>query len=127
VTLVFGFMKSSVAYSGALDRARAAPAVIAALGTPIRDGFFVAGNISVNGQSGKAELAIPISGPKGDATVYVVASEALGEWHFERIVVQIDRTGRRIDLLAPPSGRGLPTYPAAAPAAPAAGPPARPT
>jgi len=119
MTLVFGVMKSSAAYSGALDRARAAPAVIDAIGTPIREGFFVAGNINVSGPSGKAELAIPVSGPKGDATIYVVASRTLGEWHFERIVVQIDRTGKRIDLSEKPRRPDQSADPA--PAAPGVG------
>jgi hypothetical protein len=70
--LIMGLLKSSGAYTAAVARAIAAPAVIDALGTPIKEGFFVTGNISVKGvkrTSGKAELSIPITGPKADATI----------------------------------------------------------
>ena len=98
VEIIFGFMKSSDAYSGAVSRAKSAPAVIAALGTPIKEGFFVTGSVEINGPSGKAELAIPISGPKGQATVYVAAMKSLGEWHFNGLIVQVAKTKERIDL-----------------------------
>jgi Cytochrome oxidase complex assembly protein 1 len=90
--------RSSGAYSGAIARTQASAAVAAALGTPIRPGFFVTGDISINGSSGKAELVIPVSGPKGDAAIYVEASKLLGAWHFDRLVVQVGNTGDRIDL-----------------------------
>jgi hypothetical protein len=96
--LVMSFMKSSDAYSVALERAKSAPAVIDALGTPIEDGFFVTGSVNIYGSSGKADLAIPISGPKGEATVYVAAKKSLGVWHFDGLVVDIIKTATRIDL-----------------------------
>jgi hypothetical protein len=98
VELIFGTMKSSGAYTGAMDRVKVAPAVVDALGTPIRDRFYLAGNINVNGTSGKADLSIPVYGPKGDATIFVIATKTLGEWHFEHLVVQIGEVGQRIDL-----------------------------
>jgi hypothetical protein len=97
-TTVATLTRSSGAYSGAIARTEASAAVAAALGTPIRPGFFVTGDISINGSSGKAELVIPISGPKGDAAIYVEASKILGAWHFDRLVVQVGNTGDRIDL-----------------------------
>jgi hypothetical protein len=92
-------MKSSDAYSGALTRAKSNPAVIAALGTPIKDGFFVSGTISESASSGSAYLVIPITGPKGSANVYVSASRSLGNWRFESLIVQIDKTQEQIDIL----------------------------
>ncbi len=91
-------MKSSDAYSGAVMRAKSSPAVIAALGTPVKDGLFFSGNISENNSSGSADLVIPISGPKGTASVYVSASRSLGRWRFDNLVVQIDKTKQRIDI-----------------------------
>ena len=96
---VFGAMKSSDAYKGALARARAEPAVVEALGSPIKDGMFVSGSTNVNGASGHADLAIPIYGPKGEATLYVVAEKALGAWNYSNLVVEIKDTKKRIDLL----------------------------
>ena len=98
VALVMGLMKSSDAYSGAVARASSAPAVIAALGSPIKEGFWVTGNVRISGTSGKADLAIPVSGPKGAATIYVAATKSLGKWHFDGLVVQVVKTKERIDL-----------------------------
>jgi len=100
--LLFGAMRSTGAYIGALGRARASPAVVAALGTPIDAGLFVTGSVNLSDSTGKAQLAIPISGPKADATISVEATKTLGIWHFNRLVVQIVQTGRRIDLSEPP-------------------------
>lgn len=99
LTLVFGMIKSSGAYKDALAQARAHPAVVEALGTPIEAGFFVMGNINVSGPSGHADLAIPISGPKGKGTIYAVATKHAGQWTFSQLTVQIKRTNEGIDLI----------------------------
>jgi hypothetical protein len=92
-------MKSSDVYKGALARAKAEPAVVEALGSPIKDGMFVSGSTNVNGASGHADLAIPIYGPKGEATLYVVAEKSFGAWNYSNLVVEIKKTKERIDLL----------------------------
>jgi len=101
--MVFGLMKYSMAYSGALDRVRASAEVREVLGTPIEDGIFVTGNINISGPSGRAELSFPVRGPRGKATVYVAASKTLGEWHFEHLIVEFDSSGKRIELSAAPT------------------------
>jgi hypothetical protein len=101
VTIVFGMMKSSHAYKEALAMARADLSVKEALGSPIKEGFLVMGNINVIGSSGHADLAIPVSGPEGSGTIYVVASKsAADQWTISRLVVDIKDTNERIDLLA---------------------------
>jgi hypothetical protein len=110
VATIMGFIKSSDAYTGALARARSAPAVVDAIGTPIKDAYFVSGNISVNGTTGAADLAIPVTGPKGGASVFVQASKRLGVWHFDHMFVQVDATQQRIDL-SEPQGAAGPTSP----------------
>jgi hypothetical protein len=99
LVIVFGAMKSTEVYKEALARAKASPAVIEALGSPIKDGFFMSGNTNVNGASGESNLAIPISGPKGKGTIYVSAQKSLGEWKYSGLVVEVGGTHRRIDLL----------------------------
>ena len=82
------------------------PAVIEALGSPIKEGFFVSGNTNVNGAAGEANLAIPIFGPKGRGTIYAKAAKSLGRWSYSDLVVEIHPTRNRIDLLkgaAPPN------------------------
>ena len=103
VSLIFmiavSAMKTSDAYREALARARASDAVVEALGSPIKDGLFVSGNTNVNGASGEANLAIPLSGPKGIGTLYVAATKSVGVWNYSNIVLEVKQTRRRIDLL----------------------------
>ena len=95
--LVFSFMKSSEAYKTAVARAKTDHRVVAALGTPIQEGMFPSGKTNVNGHSGEADLAIPISGPKGRATIYAVGAKSDGKWTFSKLDVQIDG-GETINL-----------------------------
>ena len=99
VVIVFSAIKSTDVYKEALARAKADPAVIEALGSPIKDGFLVSGNTNVNGASGESNLAIPISGPKAKGTIYVSASMSLERWNYSGLVVEVRQTHQRIDLL----------------------------
>jgi len=103
LVIVFSAMKSTEVYSEALARAKADPAVIEALGSPIKEGFLISGNTNVNGASGESNLAIPISGPKGKGPVYVSAIKSLGQWNYPGLVVEVGQTHKRIDLLNNPS------------------------
>ena len=99
VLIVFSAVKSTDVYKEALARAKAHPAVIEALGSPITEGFLVSGNTNVNGASGEANLSIPISGPKGKGTIYAAANKSLGRWNYTGLIVEIAKTHQRIDLL----------------------------
>lgn len=99
VSVVFGILKSSEVYQVAVDAAISEPAVEMALGTPIKEGLFVMGNINVSGSSGSADLAIPISGPEDEGTIYAVAEKSAGQWAYSILEVEIKTTGERIDLL----------------------------
>jgi hypothetical protein len=98
VLLVFSVMKSSDAYKIAVARAKNDQRVVTALGTPISEGMFASGKTNVNGPSGEADIGIPISGPKGKATIYAVATKSEGTWSFSKLDVKIDGTGETIDL-----------------------------
>ena len=99
IAVVFGAMKSSDVYKTALAKAKADPRVIAALGSPIDAGFFVSGNRNVSGSSGNADLTIPISGPEGKGTIYFVASKLAGKWTFSKLIVDVEKTAKRVDLI----------------------------
>lgn len=99
VMIVFSALKSSDVYKNALARAKSNPAVIEALGSPIKDGVLVSGSTNVNGASGQANLAIPIYGPKGEGTLYVVAQKSVGAWNYSNLVLEVKKTKKRIDLL----------------------------
>ena len=104
VFTVFAAMKSGTVYQKSLARAEASSEVKSALGTPIKAGFFVTGNESTSGPSGKSELSIPVSGPKGKATIYAVAAKSAGQWHYSILEVEIANRQGRINLLAGEEG-----------------------
>lgn len=103
VLIVFSAMKSSDVYKDALARAKTHPAVIDALGSPVTEGLLLSGNTNVNGASGEANLSIPVSGPKGKGTIYVAATKSLGRWNYSGLILEIERTHQRIDLLQRPA------------------------
>ena len=78
----------------------ASPVAVEALGAPIEEGLLVMGNINLSGSSGEADLTIPLSGPKGNGTLYVVARKSAGQWTFSQLVLVVSESGDRIDLLA---------------------------
>jgi hypothetical protein len=98
VLVIFGAMKQSDVYKMAVARAKADPRVIAALGSPIKDGWYVSGKTNVNGGSGEADLSIPISGPRGKGTIYAIATKFAGDWTYSKLVVKVESTGETIDL-----------------------------
>jgi Cytochrome oxidase complex assembly protein 1 len=102
VVLIFSAIRSSDVYRTAVARAKADPRVIEAIGTPVTESWFVSGSTSVEGGSGKSDLSIPIHGPKGEATIYAVATKSAGEWEYSRLVVKIKATGQTIDLKSRP-------------------------
>ena len=100
VMIVFGALKSSDAYKTAVARAKANPQVVEALGTPIEEGMFLSGNTNVSASSGSADLTIPISGPKGKAKVYAIATKQAGRWTYSTLEAEIDGRDDRVNLLA---------------------------
>lgn len=96
--VVMAAMRTSDAYQIAMSRARQHPAVIDALGEPIEVGWFVSGNINVSGAAGEADLSVPLNGPRGSGTLYIVADKVAGEWIFERMEVALADSMERVDL-----------------------------
>lgn len=83
-------------YQTALNRARANPEVVAALGTPIEPRFWVIqGSSEVTDES--TRLKIPIKGPKGTATIVVNGRKVDGRWAYSTMLVRLE-DGRTIDL-----------------------------
>ena len=99
MALILNFLKASGAYSEAVAKVKANPAVQEALGTPIEEGWFVSGNVSFEGVTGEADLAIPISGPKDKGTIYVLAEKGGAEWAFSTLEVRVKGSGEKIDLV----------------------------
>jgi hypothetical protein len=105
VTFVFGAIKSSEPYREAVARAQASPAFQAELGQPIQPEFLANGSISTavnvpGGETGHADLSIPISGPKGTATLRVVAEKSDAAWKYTTLEALVAGRERPVDLLA---------------------------
>jgi len=75
---VFGAMSNSEAANQAFALVEHNPMLTDRLGAPLRKGWWVTGSIEATPASGHAELAIPVSGPKGSGTVYVEAHKRAG-------------------------------------------------
>lgn len=96
---VFSMMKSSDVYKDAFATAQNSVEVQEALGTPITAGLFITGNINISGDTGIADLRIPISGPSGDGTIILKAHKKSNHWDFEILEVDISHKNKTIDLL----------------------------
>jgi hypothetical protein len=99
---LFQGFKSSDVYQLALEKTRAHPEAVAALGEPIETGFFVTGSIENRGKAGDAELEIPVSGPRGSGTIHAVAVKVRGRWEFRTLELILQETGERVDLTSRP-------------------------
>ena len=100
VFFVFGVIKRTDVYRDALDKVRADQRVVAALGQPINPGFWVSGNVDVKNERGTADFTFPVSGPKGNAKVHVVAATDGQKWEYTELVVT-PASGPPINVLAP--------------------------
>lgn len=90
-------LKSSEPYQTAVARAKANEKVVTALGTPIEEGFPM-GKVNTNNDTGDADLSIPLTGPKGKCTVYVVGTRSGGVWTYSKMSATITGTDESIDL-----------------------------
>ncbi len=100
LTLITTSFHSSEVYKQATARAVENSQVRAALGEPIRLAWIVSGQLKVNGSTGSANLAIPISGPRARGTIHAVAYKSGGVWRFTQLDVSIAGKPSSIDLLA---------------------------
>jgi hypothetical protein len=95
---VFGVIKSSEPYQHAVALAQADPQVTAALGTPVKPGFFAAGNINLNNDDGTANITVPVSGPNGSGNIYVKATKTDGVWSYQTLAFEKAGSQERVDL-----------------------------
>ncbi len=97
-SVAFSAIKNEWFYEQAVAQTQANAEVTAILGTPI-DAGFPSGDLHRSGRSGHADLSIPISGPDGKGTIYLVAEKSNGQWSFSTLEVAIQPTGELIDLM----------------------------
>jgi hypothetical protein len=97
---VFAAMKNSDVAKESLLRAQGSPLVVQKLGTPMEEGWLVSGSINISTTSGDADLAVPISGPKGQGKIYVTAHKSAGAWDYQVMEAAIEGSDQRINLLS---------------------------
>lgn len=93
-------MNSSWACSKGARLARSNVRVARELGEPIEFGWFVTGQINVAGDSGTADIAIPVRGQKNKGKVYIVAHKLHGGWKVDEAVARLNDADNVIDLLS---------------------------
>jgi hypothetical protein len=96
---VFGLLAHSAAAKLALSTAESNPTLVAQLGTPVQTGRFVTGSVEVQNSTGRADLAIPLAGPKGTGTLYTQAHETAGVWRLDLLEFHKDGSSVPINLL----------------------------
>jgi len=80
-------LRSSDVYQQAMQQAQHSPCVAVTLGTPIVSKGSVSGSMSTQGDSGEAELEIPIRGPKAEGSLRAEATKTDGKWNFTDLTV----------------------------------------
>ncbi len=98
--VVFGAIKKSDVYKEALAKVQNDPRVIAALGSPVEDTFWVAGKMSVDNGKGTADFTFAVKGPKDKAAVHAVAAYDGKTWEFSTLEVTPGH-GPPINVLQP--------------------------
>jgi hypothetical protein len=88
--LVEVMMHASGGYKLALDRVNKSPCAVAVLGSPIRAGWNTTGDTNENGPNGTANLTIPVTGPKGKASLDLEAKKAEGVWEINSLKLDTD-------------------------------------
>ena len=101
-SLFFGIssmMTDSQAYKDSMEAVSTNREVIAILGEPIENNGMQGGNFSYKNGVSSAEFSIPIKGPNGEATIFVIGSGVDEDWDYETMEVHIDGSGEIINLL----------------------------
>jgi hypothetical protein len=103
VGAVFGAMRSSDPYRFAMQTASHDPRVLSKLGSPVKAGWLITGNINIRNDSGDADLSIPVQGPIHNGTIHVVARKSEGEWTYQQLTLKVEDVPERLNLLEPAS------------------------
>ncbi|WP_343697355.1 cytochrome c oxidase assembly factor Coa1 family protein [Flavobacterium sp.] len=99
--IIFGvtsMMRDSDAFKESLAAAQHSKIVVEKLGNPVETDGMVSGSINLHNDSGDCDLQIPLKGPKGKGTLFVVATKR-GKWNYKQMSVYIEKTQEEIDLL----------------------------
>jgi hypothetical protein len=97
ILVIAASLKSTEAFKLAVTRLEASQEAFRLLGKPISTGFPM-GSIEVSGPSSKASLSFSVTGPNGKGTIFMDATKDLGQWKVNRMVLEQEASGHRIDI-----------------------------
>ena len=86
VTTLF---EDSDPYEYAFEKINQDEQLIKVLGSPIEKDGMAQGSLNYTNGDGKADMIIPISGPKGKGTLYIHATSSDDDWTYHEIRVDI--------------------------------------
>ncbi|SCY24534.1 Cytochrome oxidase complex assembly protein 1 [Flavobacterium anhuiense] len=97
---VTSVLKDSEAYKESMTAVQNNKLVVERLGSPIETDGIVSGSVTSSNNLRTCDVQVPIKGPKGKATLFVVG-EKRGKWKYSEMSVYIEKTNEKIDLLQP--------------------------
>jgi hypothetical protein len=100
MTVITSSFRHSDVYKQAIAQTTANTQVCEQIGEPIKPDWLISGQLNVSGSSGKANLIIPISGPRGRGRIHAVAQKSGGVWRFTYLQVELANQSSSIDLLS---------------------------
>jgi hypothetical protein len=112
VVLGLQAVKQLDVYQEAVTLATLNPAAIESLGGPIQAGNPSNFQYRINGASGSAEFAIPLTGATSSGTLFVEADRVNETWNFKVLELAVQGKSLRIDLRPQEKGTA-PTQPLA--------------
>lgn len=95
---VTSIIKDSDAYKESMTAVQNNKLVVEKLGSPIETDGMVSGNVTSTNDVRTCDVQVPLKGPKGKATLFVVG-EKRGKWKYSEMSVYIENTDEKIDLL----------------------------
>ncbi len=99
VTKVTGLFKDSAPYAVGMETLLKNELVIEKLGEPIEAKGMFQGNIVYSNDDGSADIKIPVKGPKGEATLLVIAEMKNDVWTYQTMEVTFNDSDVIINLL----------------------------
>lgn len=82
-------LENSQPYEYALEKINKDEEIVSILGSPIEQDGMMQGSLNWHNGDGKADMKIPVSGPKGNGILYIDASSVDDNWTYHEIRVDI--------------------------------------
>lgn len=99
LSILLPVLRNSDAAKLAVATTASSPSAIKLLGSPIQEGWFISGNIAINGTSGTANIEVPVKGPNGAGKLFADEERKDGQWQIQTLILEVKNSGERITLV----------------------------